>query len=349
MTRRRRTPALRCVVAFAAMMLFAASAHAQSITMGFSATRNDSISPAPVITVVADQVPPDFQPASLTFEVSFEAQFRTPFFVRSVRGTTAQFQLDSLLPQRTLVFFRARVLDRTGVVRQEKVDTTKVQDWLTLNTPARSLDVLFSTQPHFIWSSAAITLPPGPWIYTLTIFNVGQNKIERQFPTLSTTDFAPSTPLDACTSYKWSVTARALNGGAHDEITVNSPGTFVIQSAECPSATLFLQPFPNPFGAGALSDKVCFWFDLAHRSKVTLTVYDLRLRQVKRIVPGPIGAVLDSGAFGRQSLDAQTGCDARLTWDGRDERGQSVPPGVYIVLFEADGIRTSHKVLYKGR
>lgn len=350
MTRRRRMPALARAIGLAASMLLAAlvPARAQSIDIFLSATANDSISPAPVINVIAAQVPPEQQPASITFEISFEEQFRTPFFVRSAPGSVAQFQLDSLLPQRTTVYMRARLLDRTGVVKAERVRAFPVHDWLTLVSPIRSTDVLFSRQPTFSYRSPAITLPPGPWSYTVTVFNVGQNKIEQQTQNLSTTDFVPASPLEACTSYRWSVTARAQNGGVNDQITVSSPGTFVIQTPECPTATLFLQPFPNPFGAGALSDKICFWFDLAHRSRVALTIYDLRLRQVKRLVPGAIGVVLDSGAYGRQSVNQQTGCDPRLTWDGRDERGQSVPAGVYIAVFEADGVRSRQKILYKG-
>jgi hypothetical protein len=349
MMRRRRMAALGRMMLLA-IALFAGAARvarAQSIQI-ILPTVDDSISPAPSINVVASLVPPDQQPASITFEVSFEEQFRTPFFARSAPGAVGRFQLDSLLPQRTVVHMRARLLDRSGVVRAEQVIHPVVHSWLTLVSPVRSLEVLFTRHPTFSYRTPAITLPPGPWIYTVTITNVGQNRIEQQIPNLSTTDFVPTVPLDACTSYRWSVTARAPNGGANDEITVKSPGTFVIQSAECPSATLFLQPFPNPFGAGTPSDKVCFWFDLAHRSTVSLTIYDLRLRQVKRIVPGAIGVVLDSGAFGRQSLDAQTGCDQRLTWDGRDERGRPVPPGIYMVVFEADGVRISHKILYKG-
>jgi hypothetical protein len=65
-------------------------------------------------------------------------------------------------------------------------------------------------------------------------------------------------------------------------------------------------------------------------------------------VPGPIGTVLDSAAYGRQNGSDQSGCDDRLVWDGRDERGQFVPPGLYYAVFEADGKRDTRKILYKG-
>jgi hypothetical protein len=325
---------------------------AQSVIVAFSSTTNDSISPAPVISVTADALAANLQPSSITFVASFENQFRNPFFVGSTSGvttgSTAQFQLDSLLPQRRTVYFRAQLIDRNGVVRAQSVDSGKVHDWLTLVSPARASNVLFTRQPTFTWSSPAITLPPGPWEYTLSVINTASGDTAEKRFVSGATQFTTDILLDACTSFKWSVTARATNGSASDVITVNSPGTFVIQTAECPTATNFYNNFPNPFGRGASSERTCFWFDLAHRSAVKLTILDARLRQVKRIVPGPIGTVLDSAAYGRQNGSDQSGCDDRLVWDGRDERGQLVPPGLYYAVFEADGKRDTRKILYKG-
>ena len=76
-----------------------------------------------------------------------------------------------------------------------------------------------------------------------------------------------------------SVRANMVNGPASDQITANSPGTFVIQTAECPTATLLYQNFPNPFGGG-LQPNTCFWFDLAHRANVSLN--DLRPARAPR-------------------------------------------------------------------
>src|SRR5205807_2595412 len=121
----------------------------------------------------------------------------------------------------------------------------------------------------------------------------------------------------------------------------------VIQSAECPSVTISYPNFPNPFGRGTLSDKTCFWFDLAHRSTVSLTIYDIRLHQVKRLVPGLLPAVLDSGAYGR-GANEQSGCDPRLSWDGRDDRGRQVPTGAYLVVFEADSKRETKKLMFRA-
>ena len=166
---------------------------------------------------------------------------------------------------------------------------------------------------------------------------------------LSDTSFTFTDSLESNTPYRWQVHARAQNGPPSDQITLVSSSTFVVASAEQPTFTLFYQNFPNPFGHGTRSSFTCFWFDLARRSRVTLTIYDIRLHEVRHIVPGPIGdGPLPLGSYGRENLGQQTGCDQRLAWDGRDDAGRIVPPGLYLAVFEGDGVRTSKKVLYRG-
>jgi len=345
----RRPAALALVSGF--LVAGARPALAQDITIRVVPTVSDSISPAPSIEVQGTPVPVGSQPSSVTLELSREPLFRAPFLVRSAAGAAATFGVDSLLPERTKIYFRARVIDAAGIVREQKVDSFPVRSWLRLVDPiAQSNNVVFSSRPLFVWSSPSITLPPGPWQYLIEIINTRTGAVDRANP-VNDTSFVPSTPLDACTSYKWRVTARAPNGPASDQVTISAPGTFVIQSAECPSLTLFYQNFPNPFGRGALSNSTCFWFDLAHRSTVTLTIYDIRLHEVRKIVPsttaGGPAAQLDSGAYGRQ-LNSLSGCDPSFSWDGTDDQKRSVPPGVYIAVFVADGVRSSKKILFKG-
>lgn len=326
----------------------ARSVAAQSITVTYSAVEGDSVSPAPVISVFAQQVPAELQPSQVRVLISDRSPTDPAFVVLQQPGISAQFILSSPLPSAHRVFLTAQLLDRNGNVSAQHVDTLRVRSWLRLVSPNTATNSLNTRTPTFEWNSPAITLPPGTWDYAVTVFNVGQNRIEQQKVQLSTTSFTFDNPFDACTSFRWSVTARALNGKPSDTITVNSLGTFVIQTPDCPGATSSYQPFPNPFGRGALSDKACFWFDLQRRTTVSLTIYDLRMRKVKRLVPGFLPAVLDSGSYGRQRPGSQSGCDSQLAWDGRDDRGQFVPPGVYISVFQADGKRESRKFLFKG-
>ena len=154
--------------------------------------------------------------------------------------------------------------------------------------------------------------------------------------------------LEANASYTWQVHARAQNGPESDQVTVVSPTTFVISSTGAPTFTLFYPNFPNPFGRGQLEPRTCFWFDLAHPAKVTLAVYDIRLRLVRHIIPGPIGdGTLPVNIYGRK--DINSGCDDRLEWNGKDDNGQYVPAGIYFAVFDGDHKHSSTKIMYKGR
>jgi hypothetical protein len=84
---------------------------------------------------------------------------------------------------------------------------------------------------------------------------------------------------------------------------------------------------------------------------VGITIYDIRQREVRHILPASsVDATFPIGGYGRENIDAQTGCgDNRFTWDGRDDGGRFVPQGVYLAVFEADGTRSSVKIVFKGQ
>jgi hypothetical protein len=90
-----------------------------------------------VISVVGEQVPSDAQPATIQLLASLEPQFRSPFLAQTRSGTIVQFQIDSLLPERTVVYFRALLIDRFGVVRASRDSATRVRSWLRLTFPAK--------------------------------------------------------------------------------------------------------------------------------------------------------------------------------------------------------------------
>jgi hypothetical protein len=344
MSRRRRAAALLGVVAQA---LFALPLDAQSISLSVSGLRADSMPPAPNLLVAAFDTRPDVT-YSITLELSTESAFTQPFFNTAAAGLNATFHIDSLLVEHTPIFLRARLVDQTGVIVAETRQSHLVQGWLKLDTPAQqSLVILNTRTPLFAWSSPGITFPPGLWQYDLTVVNTATGEETQVLATNDTAVVVDS--LEANTSYSWRVTARGQTSRGKTEVTVKSAGTFAITSATQPTATLLYQSFPNPFGRGQRSSMACFWFDLAHPATVQLTIYDLRLHQVRRIIPGPVGnGALPEGAYGRQNVDATSGCDPRFAWDGRDERGQFVPPGVYVARFVADGKTSIVKLVYTG-
>jgi hypothetical protein len=100
------------------------------------------------------------------------------------------------------------------------------------------------------------------------------------------------------------------------QITSVPPGT-------APSRTYFALPVPNPFqNATALE------YGIAHRSYVSIELYDLNGRRVRRLVQ----EVRDPGVY-------------RAVWDGGDEARYPMPAGVYLVRLEADGLRQNLKIV----
>jgi len=316
---------------------------AQSVTLSISALFADSTSPAPNMTVSGFQTRPEFGPYTVSLALSLDAQFRSPFYFRTAAGDTAVFTIDSLMPERTVVFFRARFIDRFGTVVAEATARHPVRSWVRLVSPLRGPTTIVETRtPKFIWSSPPITFPPGLWTYQASVIETHTGRVSASSPpAITDTTFTPAAPLEANTSYRWEVTARAANSTGNGEVRVVSPGTFVISSDSAPTVTLFYQSFPNPFGRGTRANETAIWFDLAHSSKVRISVYDIRQRMVRRLVPGLLtDATLAAGAYGR---------DGSVTWDGKDDAGRLVPPGVYIAVFEGDGTRASFKILFKGQ
>jgi hypothetical protein len=90
-----------------------------------------------------------------------------------------------------------------------------------------------------------------------------------------------------------------------------------------PLVTALEQNAPNPF-----SPETVIRFSLAERGHVSLKVYDVKGRPVRTLVNG-------DRAPDRYEVD----------WNGRDDRGHSVAPGVYFYKLEAPGYAMTMKML----
>jgi hypothetical protein len=333
----------RRVAAFvvaAAALLATRRVEGQSVTLTVAPLFADSTSPAPNMIVSALAPRPEFGPYTVSLTLSLDPQFRTPFYARSAPGETATFTIDSLMPEHAVVFFRARLIDQFGNVTAEATARHPVHSWVRLVAPLRGPTTIVDTRnPTFVWSSPPITFPPGLWNYQVSVIATQSGQVVTSSGIISDTSTTLG-PLEANTSYSWQVRAHAANSTGSGEVRVSSPGTFVISSDTLPTVTLLYQNFPNPFGRGMRSNQTSLWFDLAHASKVRITIYDIRQRMVRRLVPGLLSdATLTAGAYGR---------DGTITWDGKDDAGRFVPPGVYVAVFEGDGTRASIKILFKG-
>jgi len=90
-----------------------------------------------------------------------------------------------------------------------------------------------------------------------------------------------------------------------------------------PASTRFGGAWPNP--SRALTR---LGFDLAREAHASLVVYDLRGARVRMLCDD----VLPAGRHER-------------VWDGADEGGRAVAPGIYLVRFEADGTKGVGRVV----
>ena len=112
-------------------------AGAQTVTLAISALIADSTSPAPFMTVTGFPVRPEFGPYTLSLAIANEPTFRNPFFFKNADGNVATFNVDSLMPERVTVYFRARLVDAFGTVVAQATAQHPVRSWLRLVSPIR--------------------------------------------------------------------------------------------------------------------------------------------------------------------------------------------------------------------
>ena len=204
------------------------------------------------------------------------------------------------------------------------------------------------SQPLFVWRSPSVSVPPGPFTYDVAIYPASRTPAQAVAGITGTTDttFQPPQPLERNLPYRWRVVAHL---GADSEV-VTSPGTFLVLDESTPSATVLFQNFPNPFPSAVTgAATTCIWFDIAQDGEVRLEIFDMRGRLVRRLVPAPNApSPMVAGRYGRPSVNATGTCDGRFAWDGRDETGSFVRPGVYVVRLQAPGLTDSRRIVFQG-
>lgn len=331
--------------AFLALAIFAARAPAQSIIVQIANPQADSIPPAPNISVFAVGAPPAGAPYRIRLLMARDAQFRQTFYDSVLAGLSATFTLDSLLTEHMVVRLRVQLIDRANVIVGDTTLARPILGWVQLLDPPPQQGVtnLSSRRVQLRWTSPPITFL---WEYDIVVTSTKNGT--QEFFQKATTSTAATFDAEANTSYTWQVTARKQGGSpGSTEVTVRSPGTFVISTSDRPLATVAYQNFPNPFGRG-ISPTTCFWFDLATLSQVRLTIYSLNLHRVRNLIPGSSGtSSFIAGIYGRSTKN-ENGCDMAFSWDGKDDNGRFVPAGIYIAEFRANGQTTTKKVYFKG-
>jgi hypothetical protein len=295
----------------------------------------------------APTIYPPALPVSFTILVAADSTFQDVLLADRVVGTFAR-RLSRPLPPRQRIFWRVNAETPQAITRRtETQGPLTVPAWLrltVLNNPAGQ--TIEERRPIFEWEPfEALDPPAGPLTYDLDVFSDRDEESVAAFAGLDTTRFRVPDPLPLNEPLRWSVVARAPGGQAD---TVVSAGPFVVVSTSSPPATILFQNFPNPFPNAELGlSETRIWFDLSREGPVQLTVYDLRGRLVRRLVPavGCSEVVLPPGIYGREEGGSPDPC-VQLSWDGTDESGRNVEPGVYLLRLRAGGTEGIRRMVY---
>jgi hypothetical protein len=338
-------------MACATVMLVAQVSKAAGQTAGSAVVTGPSGNPitdgTPAFTITTSGFLPSELPLRIELQVATSADFSTFFADTTVTGSSASIVIPRLLPQQINIWWRAKIRTIQGTnLITDAVGPRQTSPWLTLIYPnglnGTTIDTIF---PSFLWTAVATHPPVGKWNFEILVAT-SKDGIPALHGFQAETVYTAFTPLETNTPYRWSVTARLSTG---DSIRVVAASTFAVVSSNAPIATVLYQNFPDPFPNTRVST-TCFWFDLKNQSNVHLDILDLHGNHVAKITPGRgLGPIFPPGRYGRAAVGSDTGCDSRLTWDGTDDTGRTVPPGVYLVRFMGDGVVATKKLLFRGK
>ena len=293
--------------------------------------------------------PPGTAPDTFHLQVGLDTGFATVILDTTLTATSAT--LRRAPPPLTRLFWRLTARSALGPAESiARIGPLIVPPWVTLLAlDAPSGESIRDSQPLFVWHAPQVATPPGPLTFDLTVYPAsdGPGNPVVAVRGLTDTTFRPAQPLERNLPFKWQIVAHL---GPADSVVTTSVGTFLVLDQTAPATTILYQNFPNPFPNRALGvTTTCLWFDVATPGNVRLEIFDLRGRLVRRIIPSAgLPGTLDVGRYGRPAGDAAGTCDARTAWDGRDETGAYVRPGVYLYRLTAPGFENTKRIVFLG-
>lgn len=303
----------------------------------------------PVFTWDAGAPPAGTAPDTFRLEVARDSGFVTVLLDTTVMASTVR--LPFAPPPLSRLFWRVTARSALGTSERTRgVGPLLVPPWVTLvSLNAPSGESIRDSQPLFVWRSPSVTSPPGPPRYDVSVYPAsegpGSAVIARRG--LTDTTFRPNAPLEKNLPFRWQVVVHL---GTADSSVVRSTGTFLVLDEAAPATTILFQNFPNPFPNRSLGvTSSCIWFDVATPGEVRLEIFDLEGRLVRRLVPSDqVPSHLEAGRYGRPGGNALGTCDPRFAWDGRDQTGAFVRPGVYLYRLLAPGFRDTKRIVFLG-
>lgn len=297
-----------------------------------------STSVAPTFSWSAALVHPVMRPVVYRVEVATDPVFDNIVQVDSVQEAFSLALRAPLRPAQSL-WWRVVARGPLGITRTSNVGTPfTMPRWVRLISPSPTqVTFVNDPRPELRWSPLQAPAPVGPLTYDLEILSADDGTLAQPAQrNLSESQARPVQPLVPNVAYRWRVIARTRTSAVD---TAESSAAFVVTSETRPPATLLYDNFPNPFPRAGGNVETRIWFDIAERTIVELAVFDQRARLIRRLVPATpdCGIVtLDPGQYGR-ALGGQTDPCVSTTWDGTDEQGRQVAPGLYILRLRTNG------------
>jgi subtilisin family serine protease len=286
--------------------------------------------------------------------ITFTLRLATDSLIEQVVATDSTRDALSLtlrapLRPGSVLWWRVTARSPNGITRRSDTGGPfTVPDWVTQITLAGDQETFTeTTRPEFAWVPLPAPPPIGPLTYDVEVLANGTLEVVQFQRNLTDTRTTMPLPLTANVAYRWRVIAHT-QGGQVDTVTSANP--FVVNSSEDPPATVLFQNFPNPFPTDLGLTSTRIWFNLAASSIVELTVHDLRGRLVRTLIPARPSCsiqLLPAGLYGRPGSPVDGDDCILTTWDGRDQQGERLPRGIYVLRLLANGKPEYRRMLYQ--
>ena len=133
--------------------------------------------------------------------------------------------------------------------------------------------------------------------------------------------------VDAATIEAWIAQARLEDDGS----LAFEQGIEILEkllASLIPKETALLHNYPNPF-----NPETWIPYQLAQSAEVTLMIYDMNGRLVRRL------------AVGHQAAGMYRSRSRAIYWDGRNQLGESVASGLYFYTLTADDFTATKRML----